>query len=204
VHARSLIQASSQLRTDSVGLRCACLTGGGRSDTWLADFLTKERIKMNARQLGLWMGLCLCTSQFALASDGALVEVKKNSGFVMPDYRYSLDCQIYDSYTFRRLVTGASGKEEVKVEKTVFTAAVPSKSAALELVQEAAKGSLLFRDGPTDGPTTTVTGILEGPVVDQHVKLLKDFSSSVWTNSAQGVQALIEFADLNCPAPQWE
>lgn len=144
---------------------------------------------------GLFTGL-------AHADSVELMRIRKNSGFTPPQYRFSLECVVYDDYVETRILRGRVGeKPEVSHEKTVYTEKVPSLGVAQALLERAARGSIDFRNGPTDGPTSVYVGVLEGEVVSRHVKLLANYSTRVFENKAPGVESLLEFGDANCPWP---
>ena len=98
-----------------------------------------------------------------------------------------------------RKTTGGTSETATDVKETVYTAAVPNAKAAIALSKLAAKGKIVESNGPTDGPTSTYVGVVEGAVVDSHVKLYFNYSSTRYRNSVEkAVKALTEFADANC------
>lgn len=146
----------------------------------------------------LFAVLLFSLTSAAFANDQLMV-VNKHSGFVPPQYAYGLECQIGGEYTYSDLRTGADPVPATSVVKTVYTAAVPSAEVALAFITAASKGAMVKSGGPTDGPSSAYVGILEGDVVDQHVKIYMDYSTTRYRNDAEAaVKALVEFADANC------
>lgn len=136
----------------------------------------------------------------AMAS-GRILHVSRHSGYVPPEYAYALECDFYDTQVVRRWMIGGTGQWNGNTAPIEFTGSVPDAAAAQSLIQQAAQGQLLKTNGPTDGPSLVITGIIEGDVVDQHVKILRDYSDTVFTNSAKGTKALVDWAVKNCEAP---
>lgn len=136
----------------------------------------------------------------AMAS-GRILHVSRHSGYVPPQYTYAVECDFYETQLVRRWMIGGTGNWQGESKAIRFIDFVANASAAQSLIQQAAQGQLLKTDGPTDGPSLVVTGIIEGDVVDQHVKILRDYSDTVFTNSAHGTNALIDLAVKNCEAP---
>lgn len=148
-------------------------------------------------QLALIAGLFSASSAFAA---GDLLVLKEGtSGFVPPQYAYSLKCEVYSDYAYVEKTTGGSAELTRDAKATVYTQAVPNAKAAIALAKLAAKGKMVESIGPTDGPTSKYVAVITGPVVDSHVKLYTNYSSVRFRNSVEkAVKALTEFADENC------
>lgn len=152
----------------------------------------------------LLLALSLLSPAAFAAPSADLLEVTRTSGFVMPDYGFSSKCEVNATHTLlRHSFRKAGRKEEVTYEATKYTAALPSAEAVTAAIQEAARSRIEKVQGPVDGPTNIFTGILEGEVVDQHVKLYQaSTSGDDYRNVAPSVDALVEFGNLNCPYPK--
>jgi hypothetical protein len=126
-----------------------------------------------------------------------LMIVSGHSGYVPEGMQYHIECKIYGDYTFLETTKGRD-QAEFNVVDTKYTSKVKSAKAALAMINKMAKGKMRKSMGPQDGPTTSYVGILEGDVIDQHVKIFTN-GSSISRNSAEtSVAAMVEFADLNC------
>ena len=145
----------------------------------------------------------IVASGSAFASAGnhfSLMEVTKHSGFVPAHLAHSLHCTIGNDGVLVKWSTGTSGKQNVKYNPTKYTNEVSNELVALELLKKAAKGGLSTDAGPTCGPMNTYTGIIEGPVVSKHIKLFQS-GMKIGKNTAEGVDQLIEFGNVNCQFP---
>ena len=137
---------------------------------------------------------------FAQAED--LIKLERSSGFVLPSMAFKVDCTISAGGAKISSISGAD-KLETKgyASGLIFTEKVPDVATIKKMNAAAAKGKLNESLAPTDGPSYSLTGIIEGKVVDKYVKLYRSYSSSGnrGSNSAKAsVDALAEFADLNC------
>jgi hypothetical protein len=131
------------------------------------------------------------------ASAMQLIAVTKNSGYVAPEYSYSMNCGVGTPYTKMRIRLGES-RTIVRTVQTRYTALVPNAQTAMNLISVAANGSFVTYGGRTDGPTSSYYGLLGS----RRVLLLLDESFRVTRNTAPPVQALLDFANLNCPTPR--
>ncbi len=147
--------------------------------------------------------MLLLGSVFASASESTqLLEVRLNSGFTPPEYSYYVKCQVTSTMVSVESRKGNATAPNFSNAAVVWTKAVPNEKTALALLNAAAKSkSLTEAMGPTDGPSSVYTGVLEGEVVDRMVKLYVDYSDVRYTNPAKGVDALVEFGQANCQRP---
>ncbi len=131
-----------------------------------------------------------------------LIKLQRGSGFVPPDMAFSVECTISTNGTMISARKGANAVETVGYKSgLLLTAKVPYLATIKKMIAQAAKGKLKETPAPTDGPSFSLTGIIEGKVVDQYVKLYRSYTSggNIGENNAKGVvDALAEFADLNC------
>jgi hypothetical protein len=151
----------------------------------------------------LIVALTLLSSSAFAAGNGKLLEVHRNAGFVHPDWAFSSDCTVGAEHTFIQNKFGKKDRQpESHYEPTRFTSELADAAAVTAALRQAALGILIDEQGPVDGPTDRYTGIVEGDVVDQHVKLqLRSTSGNNHRNKSPVVPALVELADLNCPYP---
>jgi hypothetical protein len=151
----------------------------------------------------LLVALTLLSSS-AFAADGRLLEVRRNAGFVHPDWAYRSECSVGASHTLTHNKFGKKDREpETIYEATQYTRDLPDAAAVVSALKQAAQGILIDEQGPVDGPTDVYTGIVEGGTVDQHVKLLqRSTSGNNYRNKSPVIPALVELADLNCPLPR--
>ncbi|RZA01515.1 MAG: hypothetical protein EOP11_17400 [Proteobacteria bacterium] len=149
------------------------------------------------------LALALFSPTAFAEGDASLLEVSRSAGFVHPDYAFSSKCSVGSRHTFLQHTFGQTKRApESTYEATKFTSALPDAQAVARALEDAARGNLIDEQGPVDGPTNKYTGVIEGRVVDQHVKLqLRSTSGSDYRNEATSVPALVELADLNCPLP---
>ena len=143
------------------------------------------------------------TATLASASESTrLMEVRLHSGFTPPQYSYAVKCEISSMYVMVESRKGNVKTSDYSSKEVVWTKAVPNVKAALTLITAAARSKKLVESmGPTDGPSSVYTGVLEGDVVDRMVKLSIDYSEVVRLNPAKGVEALVEFGQANCARP---
>src|SRR5690606_14221663 len=90
-----------------------------------------------------------------------------------------------------------SGVEDVNVKDTHYTRDVFSPEIAIEMLEEASRGAIEERHGPTGGPTSSFIGVLSGETTERQVKLLVT-GSTTRRNTAKTVEALVEFGQRNC------
>lgn len=149
----------------------------------------------------LILALSILSAPAFAAESTKLLEVSRHSGFVPQDYAVSSKCSVGSEHTLLQHTFGKKGRApETSYEATQYTRDLPDADAVTAAIKQAARAKLLDEQGPVDGPTDTYIGILEGRVVDQHVKLLgKSTSGHDFRNQGKQVPALVEFADLNCP-----
>lgn len=148
----------------------------------------------------LLMTAVLTLAGFAQAED--LIKLERGSGFVPPDMAFSVDCTISTQGAMISQLKGANSDEtRGYASGLIYTAKAPDIASIKKMIAQAAKGKLKETPAPTDGPSYSLTGIIEGKVVDQYVKLYRSYTSggNIGENNAKGVvDALGEFADLNC------
>ncbi len=155
--------------------------------------------------IGYLIGLSLLSS-VAIAADPTdstltMFIVQRQSGFVAAENSYKVQCQVEAEKTNKVWSKGRDSQIKEENADTVYTEKIPNADAVRAQLRAAAKGTLAYSTGPTDKPTARFYGIIEGPVVDQYVKLLINKSTDIWKNTADETTALLEFADLNCPIP---
>ncbi len=142
----------------------------------------------------------LTLAGFAQAED--LIKLERSSGFVPPGMASSVECTISSQGAMISAYAGANMNEtKGYANGLIYTAKVANVAAIKKMIAQAAKGKLLETPAPTDGPNYSLTGIIEGKVIDQYVKLYRSYTSggNIGSNSAKAaVDALGEFADLNC------
>lgn len=131
-----------------------------------------------------------------------LLEVRLNSGFTPPVHSYYVKCAVTSTMVTTESRKGNATTPDFSSAAVVWTKEVPNEKTALVLLNAAAKSRSLTEEmGPTDGPSSVFTGILEGTVVDRMVKLYIDYSEVRYTNPSKGVKALVEFGRANCARP---
>lgn len=148
----------------------------------------------------LVLALATCSAAYGSQVSPQLLLVTKNSGFVPQEFSFSLKCDIHSDYVYVQQRTGRETcAEEGGVRRTVYTARVPDAAAARRFLEAAEQGDITERTGPTDGPTSTYVGVLTGKVVDRHIRLYLDYSSTRYSNTAEEARAaLVEFGNANC------
>lgn len=161
--------------------------------------LMNVRIKTVMQSAAAAAALLSATSALA---DPALLFVTKNSGFVAPASAYHMQCEVGADYTSILILKGVGlATVERQTRPTVYTSKVRTERAAMRIIQDALSGRLVESTGPTDHPTASYVGIIEGEVVERRVKLYEDLSITRRKNSARGIDNLVEFADANCAVP---
>jgi hypothetical protein len=151
----------------------------------------------------------LITLAFAAAASAAetpatLMQVKKYSGFVPAALAYSLECTISSDFTIRRYAVGTDNQLRDESGPTKYTDKLKDADVIRKFIWGAEGADVTILPGPVDGPTNFYTGILEGKVIDLHVKLSQynGGSGQILKNTAEGIDILEEFANLNCPEPK--
>ena len=140
--------------------------------------------------------------QSASADDSpTLLIVHRQSGFIAAENSYRLECQVDGASTSRLWTKGRDTTVHEDSAPTQFTTKLKSIEETLAASTEAADGSMNNTTVPTDRPTSRYYGMIEGPAVDQYVKLLIDKSSVVAQNGSARTVDLLELANLNCPLP---
>jgi hypothetical protein len=126
-----------------------------------------------------------------------LISVTKASGFVMPMFSYNLNCTINPANTIMQLRRGQR-PAVISAHMTHFTSQVPNAFMASRMIALAAGGLLISSPGPTDLPTSSFYGFWG----NRKVPLLINQSILIRRNNGRTVNALLQFANLNCPAPR--
>ncbi|MGZ3712828.1 MAG: hypothetical protein ACXVBE_13780, partial [Bdellovibrionota bacterium] len=81
---------------------------------------------------------------------------------------------------------------------TRYTLEVPTPMRATRLLGLVANGRIAMTRGHTDGPTSSFYGFYNM----KKITLLVDQSIRTLRNTAPGANALLQFAERNCPIPQ--
>ena len=155
-------------------------------------------------KLLLTLAALLATPAFA-AEEVRLMEVTKYSGYTMPKFSYSQNCEISSGHSVVKTRRGESRDWDVRYNETRYTEALPNQAAVVAALQLAAKGALKEESGPVDGPSDTYVGILVGKVSDLHIRLSgrNGGNGTVFRNTAKGIDDLVEFGALNCQLAPW-
>lgn len=155
-------------------------------------------------KLILTLAALLASPAFA-AEEIKLMEVTKYSGFTMPKFSYSQNCDIGSGHSLVKTRRGESRDWDHRYNETRYTEALPDQAAVVAALKKAAKGLLDETSGPVDGPSDTYVGILEGKVSDLYIRLSgrNGGNGTVFRNTADGIDALVEFGALNCQLAPW-
>jgi hypothetical protein len=150
------------------------------------------------------MALIFTAALAAAEAPATLVEVKKYSGFVPAELSYSLECIINSDATLRQYTLGTDNRLQEETVATQYTSHLKDADAVRKFIWAAEGADVTITPGPVDGPTNFYTGILQGKVIDLHVKLSQynGGSGQILRNTAPGLADLEEFANLNCPEPK--
>lgn len=142
----------------------------------------------------------MALAAFAQAED--IIKLERSSGFVPPGMASAVECTISTDGAMISERAGPNMNEtRGYAAGLIMTQKVANVATIKKMIAQAAKGKLLETPAPTDGPNYSLTGIIEGRVVDQYVKLYRSYTSggNIGSNSVKAaVDALGEFADLNC------
>lgn len=156
-------------------------------------------------QLMFALAALIATPAFA-ADEVKLMQATMYSGYTMPQYSYSVNCDISSGHTLVKTRQGANREETVKYNETTYTTALPNKAAVTAALKKAAKGRIQEGPAPVDGPSQSFVGILVGKVSDLHIRLsgMNGGNGTYFENTADGVRDLVEFGAANCPTPRFE
>lgn len=151
--------------------------------------------------------VCLLLAHSVMAE--TVFKITKSSGFTPPEFSYSRHCDIrtdtvsIQTHTQERVSGTLTPKVVQETHSLVFTTRVPDITAVKIWVATAKNGTMQEILAPVDGPSSTYVGVIEGPVVDEYVKIaLYSGGSGRFRENSERLarEALVEFADENCPA----